>query len=185
MNDRQQPIKEIVLSWLNEHGGGPFPIGSVAEETDLSRRQVTTALHSLADHGLAGSLERTGKGIWVYDPPGDSTVPQAAVARPGYSGGGATAVRGTLNREQFNEALVRGLCAALGVEFQDGFLTQWVQYDYSTDTYDVVIVQEDIFDPAKAQIDFAYTAGYLDPEHVHVMAANADYGPLPWEEPDD
>lgn len=184
MNDHQHPIKELVLSWLNERGSGPFPIGAVAEETGLTRRQVTTALHALSEHGLAGSLDRTGKGIWVYLPPGEPVTTQAPGPQSSF-GTGATAVRGTLNRERFNEALVRGLCRALGIDYKDGFIVQWIRYDFSTDTYDVVIVQEDIFDPEQTHLDFAYTPGYVDGDQIHVTAANVDSGPLPWDEPDD
>ena len=76
-------IKETVLRWLNGRGVGTFSIGTVAEECDLERRQVTTALHSLAEHGLTDQLERVGKGLWSFAPTQtiSSTLPTGITAQ--------------------------------------------------------------------------------------------------------
>ena len=62
-------ITESVLRWINRQTlPATFSIGSVADECDLDRRQVTTALHSLAKGALGDDLERVGKGMWRYAP---------------------------------------------------------------------------------------------------------------------
>lgn len=77
MNDRR-PIKEQVLEALQHHSHtGNFTIGAIAQETGLTRRQVTTALHSLADYGLEDQIERVGKGIWKYTPIGTRPSPMS------------------------------------------------------------------------------------------------------------
>lgn len=64
-------ITETVLRWLNRQTlPATFSIGTIAQETELERRQVTTALHSLAQGALQNDLGRVGKGLWRYAPDG-------------------------------------------------------------------------------------------------------------------
>lgn len=60
--------KEVVLNWLNHKGAGTYSIGTISEDVDedMTRRQVTTALHGLVDRGLTGRLENVGKGLWEF-----------------------------------------------------------------------------------------------------------------------
>jgi hypothetical protein len=69
MADTPQPIIGRVLRWLNEHGSGTYPIGQINEDLpDLTRRQITSALHGLNSYGLTDRLENVGKGVWRYTP---------------------------------------------------------------------------------------------------------------------
>lgn len=61
-------ITEDILRWMNTLSvPATFSIGTISEETNYDRRQVTTVLHSLAK-GALPDLERVGKGLWRYAP---------------------------------------------------------------------------------------------------------------------
>ena len=69
----KRPIKEIVLDVIQSeiNPGETFGLSRLDAAIDgLTRRQITTALHSLSEHGLNGQLENVGKGLWSYQPIG-------------------------------------------------------------------------------------------------------------------
>ena len=66
MTDRSRPNTAIVLRWLTKNESATFTIGDIETDLELTRRQITTALHGLAGHGLEGQLENVGRGTWRY-----------------------------------------------------------------------------------------------------------------------
>jgi len=86
MAEKAQPIIGRVLMWLNEHGSGMYPIGQINEDLpDLTRRQITSALHGLNSYGLTDRLENIGKGVWRYTPiePAPSDDPDTVLSDDG------------------------------------------------------------------------------------------------------
>ena len=64
MTTPRHPSEEV-LRWLNQHTQSvTFSIGTIAQDTGLDRRQVTSALHNLADGALEDDLQRVGRGMW-------------------------------------------------------------------------------------------------------------------------
>ena len=64
-------IKEIVLEAIQSEiaPGETFGLSRLDGAIEgLTRRQITTALHSLTEHGLKDQLENVGKGLWSYRP---------------------------------------------------------------------------------------------------------------------
>jgi hypothetical protein len=67
MTDARPTITAEVLEWIVSTGPGVLTIGGVcADLPHLTRRQVTSALHGLAEHGLEHQLHNVGKGLWRY-----------------------------------------------------------------------------------------------------------------------
>lgn len=67
MADSKPTITSEVLEWVISNGSGVLTIGNIcADLPHLSRRQVTSALHGLAEHGLEHQLHNVGKGLWRY-----------------------------------------------------------------------------------------------------------------------
>jgi hypothetical protein len=67
MTDARPTITAEVLEWIVSTGPGVLTIGGVCGDLPhLTRRQVTSALHGLAEHGLQHQLHNVGKGLWRY-----------------------------------------------------------------------------------------------------------------------
>lgn len=81
----------------------------------------------------------------------------------------AQEIRGTLDREEFSEAWVSGLMAAMGIQPRRDFTLQRVTYDEDTQTYDVLIVNEDLADPETARMELAYDPTYIALNRIELI----------------
>lgn len=70
-NNKTKSHKETVLEWLRDYAPAEtFGLSEVAEDLadQMTKQQVNTALHGLAEHGLEDRLVNVAKGLWRYRP---------------------------------------------------------------------------------------------------------------------